>query len=106
MLLHDKVYPVQRIEAGGTMYRIFDETGEDYLYHMNMFEIVELECGNPSDPEWAKETWALTKISSEKDLKNFCKFTRTASDDFKTFPIYKFRPWELEKKKTEVDDIG
>lgn len=38
-LLHDKVYEVISIERG--LYRIADETGEDYLYFPEAFEIVE-----------------------------------------------------------------
>lgn len=38
-LMNGKVYEVQGIESG--WYRIVDETGEDYLYAPDAFEIVE-----------------------------------------------------------------
>ncbi len=38
-LLHDKVYDVVSVERG--LYRIVDETNEDYLYFPELFEIVE-----------------------------------------------------------------
>ena len=38
-LIHGKVYEVVAIE--GEFYRIIDETDEDYLYQIKMFETVE-----------------------------------------------------------------
>lgn len=38
-LIHDKVYDVLSVEYG--YYRIVDETGEDYLYEPDDFEVVE-----------------------------------------------------------------
>lgn len=38
-LLKDKVYNVESIEKN--YYRIVDESGEDYIYHKDLFEIVE-----------------------------------------------------------------
>ncbi len=38
-LLKDKIYTVEAIEKD--YYRIIDESGEDYLYHKSVFEIVE-----------------------------------------------------------------
>ncbi len=38
-LIHDKVYEVISIEKD--WYRIIDESGEDYLYPPDLFEIVE-----------------------------------------------------------------
>ena len=38
-LRNGKVYDVMSIEIG--MYRIFDETKDDYLYPPGLFEIVE-----------------------------------------------------------------
>lgn len=38
-LIQDKVYEVLSIEYG--YYRIVDETGEDYLYDPDCFEVVE-----------------------------------------------------------------
>ena len=38
-LLKDKIYNVEAIEKN--CYRIIDESGEDYLYHKSVFEIVE-----------------------------------------------------------------
>lgn len=38
-LLFDKIYNVLSIE--GKWYRIIDETGEDYLYSPDLFEIIE-----------------------------------------------------------------
>ena len=38
-ILKDKVYDV--IEISEHMYRIIDESGEDYLYLKDLFEIVE-----------------------------------------------------------------
>ena len=38
-LLHGKVYDVVSVERG--MYRIVDETKEDYLYFPELFEIVQ-----------------------------------------------------------------
>lgn len=39
MLTHGEVYDVISIENGD--YRIVDDTGEDYIYFKDMFEIVE-----------------------------------------------------------------
>lgn len=39
VLTHDKVYTVIRIEKG--WYRLVDDSGEDYLYPPELFEIVE-----------------------------------------------------------------
>ena len=39
VLTHDKVYDVKAIEKG--WYRIVDDSGEDYLYPTNLFDIVE-----------------------------------------------------------------
>lgn len=36
-----KVYEVLAIEGDGTLYRIIDETGEDYLYPLGPFVIVD-----------------------------------------------------------------
>ena len=44
-LLNGKIYDV--IEEEG-YYRIIDETGDDYLYDTNAFEIVE-ESGSPQE---------------------------------------------------------
>lgn len=38
-LVKGKTYEVLAIE--GNWYRIIDETGEDYCYHKNSFEIIE-----------------------------------------------------------------
>ena len=38
-LLPDKVYNVESEEKN--YYRIIDESGEDYIYHKKLFEIVE-----------------------------------------------------------------
>lgn len=38
-LLHNKIYDVVSIEHG--LYRIVDETNEDYLYFPESFEIIE-----------------------------------------------------------------
>jgi len=38
-LTHEKIYTVRSIEQG--WYRIIDDTGEDYLYPPEFFEIVE-----------------------------------------------------------------
>ena len=40
-LINRKEYDVLSIEVGGTMYRIVDETGEDYLYSKVEFEVIE-----------------------------------------------------------------
>ena len=39
MLTHDKIYDVMTIERA--WYRIKDDSGEDYLYPPDQFEIVE-----------------------------------------------------------------
>ena len=39
VLTNNKIYDVISIERG--WYRIIDDSGEDYLYHPDMFEIVE-----------------------------------------------------------------
>ncbi len=39
MLTHDKIYTVLSIEKD--WYRIIDDSGEDYLYPPQLFEIVE-----------------------------------------------------------------
>lgn len=38
-LLEGKVYTVENIEKN--YYRIIDESGEDYIYHKDLFEIIE-----------------------------------------------------------------
>ncbi len=40
-ILKDKVYEVIEISKTGKMYRLIDESGEDYLYSKDLFEIVE-----------------------------------------------------------------
>ena len=40
-ILKDKVYEVIEISKTGKMYRLIDESGEDYLYLKDLFEIVE-----------------------------------------------------------------
>ena len=40
-ILPDKVYEVIEISKTGKMYRIIDESGEDFLYHKELFEIIE-----------------------------------------------------------------
>lgn len=39
VLTHGKIYDVQSIERG--WYRIIDDSGEDYLYSPEQFEIIE-----------------------------------------------------------------
>lgn len=39
VLTHDKIYDVISVEKG--WYRIIDDSGEDYLYPPECFEIVE-----------------------------------------------------------------
>ena len=39
VLTHDKVYAVLAVEKG--WYRIVDDSGEDYLYPPDQFEVVE-----------------------------------------------------------------
>lgn len=39
VLTHDKVYTVLKIEKG--WYRLIDDSGEDYLYPPENFEVVE-----------------------------------------------------------------
>ena len=39
VLTHDKIYDVLSVEKG--WYRVVDDSGEDYLYPPEMFEIVE-----------------------------------------------------------------
>lgn len=39
VLTHDKVYTVLGVEKG--WYRIVDDSGEDYLYPPEQFEVVE-----------------------------------------------------------------
>lgn len=39
VLTHDKVYTVLAVEKG--WYRIVDDSGEDYLYPPEQFEVVE-----------------------------------------------------------------
>lgn len=39
MLTHDKVYDVMSVERG--WYRVVDDSGEDYLYPPENFEVVE-----------------------------------------------------------------
>lgn len=42
-LIYGKIYDVLSIEMG--LYRVIDESGEDYLYSPTAFEIVEEEDG-------------------------------------------------------------
>lgn len=37
-LLHDKIYDVISVERG--LYRIIDETNEDYLFFPELFEVI------------------------------------------------------------------
>lgn len=39
MLTHDKIYDVMSVERG--WYRVVDDSGEDYLYPPENFEVVE-----------------------------------------------------------------
>lgn len=39
ILTHDKIYEVLSVEKG--WYRIIDDSGEDYLYPPDLFEIVK-----------------------------------------------------------------
>lgn len=39
ILTHDKIYCVLSVEKG--WYRIKDDSGEDYLYPPDMFEVIE-----------------------------------------------------------------
>ncbi|MGI6216395.1 MAG: hypothetical protein ACOYIK_02165 [Coriobacteriales bacterium] len=43
-LSHNKIYKVQSVEKG--WYRIVDDTGEDYLYPPDEFEVVEPNDGS------------------------------------------------------------
>ena len=38
-LIKGKIYNVENVEKN--FYRIIDESGEDYIYHKDLFEIVE-----------------------------------------------------------------
>ena len=40
-ILKDKVYEVIGFSKTGRLYRIIDESGEDYLYDKDLFDIVE-----------------------------------------------------------------
>lgn len=40
-LINGKEYEVLSVEWGGTMFNVVDETGEDFLYPAEDFEIVE-----------------------------------------------------------------
>ena len=40
-LITGKIYDVIEISKKSGMYRVIDESGEDYLYPTNFFEIVE-----------------------------------------------------------------
>ena len=40
-LLKDKIYNILEVEDGLGWYRIIDESGEDYCYPPELFEIVE-----------------------------------------------------------------
>ena len=42
-LTNSKIYPVLSIEKG--WYRVVDDTGEDYLYPSNIFEVVDESHG-------------------------------------------------------------
>jgi GTP pyrophosphokinase len=105
-LLNGKIYCVQTIDMKGELYRIIDGSGEDYLYHKDNFEVVNVEVGDdPDNPAWARETWALMMVRSEAgeliavpseaELKRYCSQVGTSYEDLITFPIYKFRPWAL-----------
>lgn len=53
VLTHNKIYDVLSIEKN--WYRLVDDSGDDYLYPPQQFEIVE---GGPEDlPEDKKENW-------------------------------------------------
>ena len=47
MLTHGKVYEVLSIERG--WYRIIDESGEDYLYPPEKFDIVDEDASGPNE---------------------------------------------------------
>ena len=40
-LLNGKVYEVTKVVYDGSFYSVIDETGDDYLYPADQFEIVE-----------------------------------------------------------------
>jgi hypothetical protein len=40
-LLENKVYEILAVEADGLFYRVVDETGEDYLYFAEDFDIID-----------------------------------------------------------------
>ena len=45
MLTHDKIYDVISVEKG--WYRVIDDSGDDYLYPPEQFEIVDKEVPCP-----------------------------------------------------------
>ncbi len=53
VLTHGKVYDVLSIEM--KMYRVLDDSGDDYLYPKGLFEIVE--GGEEDLPEDKEENW-------------------------------------------------
>jgi hypothetical protein len=73
MLTHNKTYDVLSIEH--KWYRVVDDSGDDYLYPNEGFEIVE---GGPKDlPEDKPENWwhgsrggvnGIEKIDKEKEM--------------------------------------
>lgn len=40
-LINGKVYEILSVEWDGTMFNVVDETGDDYLYPAEDFEIIE-----------------------------------------------------------------
>lgn len=56
-LLHGKVYDVVSIDTVWKDYRIIDETDEDYLYSVEVFEVVR----ETDDEALAQELRPLTK---------------------------------------------
>jgi hypothetical protein len=72
--LEGKIYTV--IAKVGNLYRIIDETGEDYLYSLEYFEIVEVSeddlCKNDLKKE--KEKMQINQsVRAENDRKIYIK---------------------------------
>lgn len=84
VLTKDIIYDVVSVEKG--WYRIVDDSGEDYLYPPQKFEIVEMNISKKADflvkEIWGKHTdeeW----LKLEEDVAEFLKNEATVDDRVK-----------------------
>ena len=102
-LINGKVYTVLSVEWDGTMFNVIDETGEDYLYPAEDFEVI-------SDDE------TLEEDSDEPDYVKAHAFCNNHMDDLKKdekcgcfYCMNIFSPGEIEEwivDDNPCDELG